>query len=101
MIFIVVTMPQPTSCRLALSSNVPSSFILRPMRLASGKAPNMPFVRPGGDADAAPEAAPPGGAGPARSPVESHGAALEALAHARVAERQAGDEVGVEGSTSS
>ena len=55
------------------------------------------LVRAGGDADAAPEAAPPGGAGPARGPVEGHGAALEALAHARVAERQAGHEVGVEG----
>ena len=44
MIFIVVTTPQPGSCRLALSSNVPSSFILSDMLLASGKAPNMPFL---------------------------------------------------------
>ncbi len=55
------------------------------------------LVGAGGDADAAPQAAPPGGAGPARGPVEGHGAALEALAHARVAERQSGHEVGVEG----
>ena len=44
MTFIVVTTPQPGSCRLALSSKVPSSFILSDMLLASGKAPNMPFL---------------------------------------------------------
>ncbi len=98
MMRIVVTMPQPTSCRLALISNVPSSFILRPIRLASGNAPNMPFL-------CAPAATPtprrmrPRPAGRARRMAQSKAtdAALEALAHARVAERQAGDEVGVEG----
>ena len=44
MTFITVTMPQPTSCRLAPSSKVPSSFIFSVMLLASANLPNMPFL---------------------------------------------------------
>ena len=93
-------LPQPTSCRLALKATLPSSFIFSAIVLKSGKLGRQDAVLVGAaghaHADAVPLVAARGAQ--ALAPAEGLGAALEALAHPRVAQRHPGQGVDVVGS---